>query len=151
MDEKVYLTSSDTETEAVGAALAEHLRAEGRTRAFVALFGEMGVGKTAFTRGFCRALGVTGVHSPTFTVVNEYHTGSIPVFHFDMYRIEEEDELYSIGFDDYLMRDGYALCEWSEHVLDALPTDRVEVLLCRTDDDCGRKITLRKPEERKIP
>lgn len=142
MEKTIIQTASDKETEAVGAALAERLKEEGRTRAFVALFGEMGVGKTAFVRGFCAALGVRGVHSPTFTVVNEYHGGCIPVFHFDMYRIEEEDDLYSIGFDDYLMRKGYALCEWSEHIVDSLPEERIEVCLRRTDDADGREITL---------
>ncbi len=137
-----YLTNSASETEAVGARLAAYLL-ENRPRcAFVALFGEMGVGKTAFTRGFAAALGIKETRSPTYAIVNEYKKGVKPVFHFDMYRIESEDDLASIGFDDYLRRDGYAVSEWSENIESELPSDAVRVLIERTDAFDGRAITL---------
>lgn len=137
-----YFTSSASETEAVGARLAAYLLKNSPRRAYVALFGEMGVGKTAFSCGFCAALGIVGVHSPTYAIVHEYKKGTHPVFHFDMYRIEDEDDLLSIGFYDYLARDGYAISEWSENIEDALPKDAVRVRLERTDAQEGRRITI---------
>ena len=145
MKETVYISSSEKETEDVGASLAHRLRAENAPYAFVALFGEMGVGKTAFTRGFCGALGVDSVHSPTYTVVNEYTGGEYPVLHFDMYRIERESDLLSIGFDEYLSRDAYALCEWSENIVPFLPSDAILVTVSRTDGGCGREIKIQEP------
>ena len=147
MKETVYPSSSERETEEVGASLAKALRAAGESYAFVALFGEMGVGKTAFTRGFCRALGVDSVHSPTYTVVNEYTGGEYPILHFDMYRIETESDLCSIGFDEYLMRDAYALCEWSENILPFIPGDAILVTVSRTDGGCGRAIKIQDPRK----
>ena len=137
-----YLSHSAADTEAVGARLAEWLKESGKRRAFVALFGEMGVGKTAFSRGFCRALGILDARSPTYAIVNEYKKGEIPVFHFDMYRIESEDDLFSIGFDDYLSRDGYAISEWSENVEEYLPSDAVRVSIVRANGENERLITL---------
>ena len=124
-------TSSTAGTEAIGAALAAHLLARGKRRAFLSLCGEMGVGKTAFVRGFAGRLGCRGVKSPTYTVVNEYAGNSFPVFHFDLYRVADEEELYGIGFDDYLARDGYCVCEWSENGGDLLPEDRITVTISR--------------------
>ena len=137
-----FFTRNTSETEAVGARLAEYLLKNYPKRAFVALFGEMGVGKTAFSRGFCAALGVTETRSPTYTIVNEYLKGQYPVFHFDMYRIDSEDDLWSIGFEDYLRRDGYALSEWSENIEGELPCDAIRVYIARTDTGDGRAITL---------
>lgn len=128
-------THSAAETEAAGAALARALLAGGRRQAFIALNGEMGVGKTVFVRGFAAALGAAGVHSPTYTVVNEYRGGALPLFHFDLYRLSDEDELYAIGFDDYLAREGYALCEWSEVAPTCLPRDRITVDIARVAGD----------------
>lgn len=142
MKETIYTSKSENETEKVGEALASRLRQEGASYAFVALFGEMGVGKTAFTRGFCRALGISGVHSPTYTVVNTYEDGEYPVFHFDMYRISREDDLLSIGFDDYLARDGYAICEWSENIVPFIPDYAITVTISRTDAGGGREIKI---------
>jgi tRNA threonylcarbamoyladenosine biosynthesis protein TsaE len=119
------------DTEAVGAALAGQLLARGVRRAFLSLCGEMAVGKTAFVRGFAGALGCRGVKSPTYTVVNEYAGHPLPVFHFDLYRVADEEELYGIGFDDYLARDGYCVCEWSENGGDLLPADRITVTISR--------------------
>lgn len=119
------------DTEAAGATLARRLLAAGRRHAFLALRGEMGVGKTAFVRGFAGALACRGVRSPTYTVVNEYAGDPIPVFHFDLYRVADEEELYSIGFDDYLAREGYCICEWSENGGSMLPPDRITVTITR--------------------
>ena len=134
-----YLTSSPEETEAVGGKLAAALAY--RPFAFVALYGELGVGKTAFVRGFCRVFGIDRVKSPTFTVVNEYR-GTKNVFHMDLYRLENEDDLLSVGFDDYLGRRGCVLCEWSEKIPSAIPDDAIRVTISKTDGENGRKITV---------
>ena len=135
----IYLTSSAEETEAVGRRLADALLSSGTTRAFIALFGEMGVGKTAFTRGFAAPLGISCVKSPTYTVVNEYK-GKKSVYHFDMYRIESEDDLYSIGFDDYIERDGFSIVEWSENVVEYLPEEYITVKISRDEKDPDKRI-----------
>ncbi|MBR4334847.1 MAG: tRNA (adenosine(37)-N6)-threonylcarbamoyltransferase complex ATPase subunit type 1 TsaE [Clostridia bacterium] len=134
-----YLTSSPEQTEAIGEKLAAAL--SDRPSAFVALYGEMGVGKTAFVRGFCRFFGVKWVKSPTYTVVNEY-SGSKTVIHMDLYRLRDEDDLISVGYDDYLARKGYLLCEWSEKIPEAIPVDAIRVRIERTDGDTGRRITV---------
>ena len=146
MKEKTFISFSSADTEVIGANMALSLYRSGCRRAFVALRGEMGVGKTAFSRGFCRPLGIKAVHSPTFNVVNEYRAGKLPVFHFDMYRIESEDDLFSIGYEDYLSKDGYVLCEWSEHIESSLPADAYYVTIDRTNDENGRKITIVSPD-----
>lgn len=143
---KDFSVKNVTETARVAADLAMELEKAGRKNAFIALYGDMGVGKTAFVSGFCRYLGIEGAHSPTYTVVNEYRKGRIPVFHFDLYRLEGEDELCSIGFDDYLARDGYALCEWSERLCDALPAGAIRVEIKKTDAENGRHIRIILPE-----
>ncbi|MBQ3132644.1 MAG: tRNA (adenosine(37)-N6)-threonylcarbamoyltransferase complex ATPase subunit type 1 TsaE [Clostridia bacterium] len=94
--------------------------------AFIALFGDLGAGKTAFTRYAAKALGIDDIQSPTFTIVRE-HDGSLPLFHFDCYRLEDEEELYAIGFDDYLERGGAIIMEWCERVPYALPAERLEL------------------------
>ena len=128
------------DTEAVGAALSTRLLQRGVRHAFVSLCGEMGVGKTAFVRGF---------KSPTYTVVNEYMGSPLPVFHFDLYRVADEEELYGIGFDDYLARDGYCVCEWSENGGDLLPPDRITVTIARCESgESDRRITIEgEPDE----
>lgn len=135
----VYKTSSDKETEAVARDLAKRLEAGGDGRRYIALFGEMGVGKTAFVRGFAYHFGITSVKSPTYTVVNEY-VGRKNIFHFDMYRIESDDDLYSIGFDEYLERDGYSVSEWSENIEQLLPDDAIRVTIRKTDNDTNERI-----------
>ena len=118
-----FHSHNEAETEAIGARLAAVLN----PGAVVAYLGDLGMGKTAFTRGLAAGLGYKGrVTSPTFAIVNEYEGGRLPLFHFDMYRIGSEDELYSMGYEDYLDR-GICLCEWSENIPDALPAERVEV------------------------
>lgn len=126
----IFTTKSPEETEEVGRLLAKKLDTAGVLRAFIALRGEMGVGKTAFTRGFASHFGISSVKSPTYTIVNEYR-GKSSIFHFDMYRIDGCDDLYSIGFDDYIERDGYAIAEWSENIEDFLPDGVIYVTISR--------------------
>ena len=133
----IFISHSAAETEAVGSDLARMLEESGRDRAFIAFRGEMGVGKTAFTRGFASHFGITGVKSPTYTIVNEY-AGRVRIFHFDMYRIEDSSDLASIGYDDYVRARGYCIAEWSENVEEDLPEDTVTVTISRLpsgDDD----------------
>lgn len=125
-----YTTSSPDETESGGEKLAAALA--GRRFAFVALYGEMGVGKTAFVRGFCRYFGIDRVTSPTYTVVNEYR-GKRKVIHMDLYRLRDADDLASCGFDDYLDQNGFLLCEWSEKIPEAIPDDAIRVTISRAD------------------
>lgn len=110
-------THSADETQALGQGLAKRLLPGD----VIAYFGDLGAGKTALTRGIAQGLGVTDlVTSPTYTIVNEYLTGRIPLFHFDMYRLGSSDELFDIGWEDYLARGGVCAVEWSENVEDAL-------------------------------
>ena len=125
-------TKSPQETEAVGKALAQQLEAKGIKRAFIAMRGEMGVGKTAFTRGFASHFDITGVKSPTYTIVNE-HVGRAKLYHFDMYRITDGDDLYSIGYDDYIEADGYCIAEWSENIENDIPSGAIFVTISRVD------------------
>ena len=112
----VFRTKSAEQTEALGQKLGASLPAG----SVVAFRGGLGMGKTAFTRGLARGLGCTGrVTSPTFTIVNEYR-GNIPLFHFDMYRLESSDALFDIGWEDYLERGGVCAVEWSENVVEAM-------------------------------
>ena len=132
-----YITNSPSETEAVGAALARVLQ----PGTVIAYRGDLGAGKTAFTRGLARGLGVQeGVTSPTYTIVNEYLGGRMPLFHFDMYRLGSEDELFDIGWDDYLDRGGICAVEWSENVWGAME-DAVVVTITRLDENT-RKIEI---------
>ena len=127
-------TDSAGETEACGARLARALCADPSLPPFVALYGDLGVGKTAFVRGFVSVVSPQArVRSPTFSLVNEYPAVPRPVFHFDMYRIADEDDLVSIGFDDYLARPGICLVEWSENIPDALPGDYLQVRIEKDD------------------
>ena len=112
-----FITNSPAETEAVGAALAKVLK----PGMILAYRGDLGAGKTAFTRGLARGLGYTDpVTSPTYTIVNEYLGGRLPLFHFDMYRLASSDDLWDIGWEDYLERGGICAVEWSENVDDAM-------------------------------
>lgn len=134
-----FVSHNTQETEQFGEEVAKSLRG-GDVLAFT---GSLGMGKTAFTRGLARGLGCRGrVTSPTFTIVNEYD-GKTPLFHFDMYRLGSSDELFDIGWDDYLARGGVCAVEWSENVADAIPPDAVRVAIERAPggDDC-RRITI---------
>ena len=126
-----HLSHSEAETEALGRALAARLGPGD----VVAYRGGLGMGKTAFTRGLAQGLGCTGrVTSPTFTIVNEY-PGPLPLFHFDMYRLESSDSLFDIGWEDYLDRGGVCAVEWSERVEEALPEDAVTVSFARCPEE----------------
>ena len=109
----------------------------------IAYFGDLGAGKTAFTRGLAQGLGITDpVTSPTYTIVNEYLSGRIPLFHFDMYRLSSSDELFDIGWEDYLSRGGVCAVEWSENVEDALQ-DAIRVTIEKdADEPDTRHITI---------
>jgi len=135
----IIITNSEAETIKEGEKL-------GRTLVpgdVIAYYGGLGAGKTAFTRGLALGLGINmSVSSPTFTIVNEY-PGEIPLFHFDMYRLESEDELFDIGWDDYLERNGVCAVEWSEKVPGAFPPETIIVKLERIDDNT-RQIDIRK-------
>ena len=133
-----YLSHSSMETEAIGEALGKRLK----SGSVVAYRGGLGMGKTAFTRGLARGLGCTGrVTSPTFTIVNEYN-GKLPLFHFDMYRLDSSDALFDIGWEDYLERCGICAVEWSENVADALPNDTITVTIARGSEENDRIITV---------
>lgn len=131
------VSNSTAETELLGERLAARLE----PGAVIAFTGDLGAGKTAFTRGLARGLGVTErVTSPTFTIVNEYE-GRIPLFHFDMYRLGGEDELFDIGWEDYLARGGVCAVEWSENIAGALE-DCLRVDIRRGGHDDQRIITI---------
>ena len=133
------ITNSPAETEDAGASLAARLE----PGSVIAFTGDLGAGKTAFTRGLARGLGVTErVTSPTFTIVNEYEGGRLPLFHFDMYRLGSSDELFDIGWEDYLRRGGICAVEWSENIEDALEEDAVRVDIRRGEYDDQRIITI---------
>ena len=132
-----FITNSPAETEAVGAALAEVLK-PGTVLAYT---GDLGAGKTAFTRGLARGLGATErVTSPTYTIVNEYLSGRLPLFHFDMYRLDSSDDLWDIGWEDYLERGGICAVEWSENVTDAME-NAIFIHIEKTGED-SRRITI---------
>ncbi len=134
-----YITNSPEETEELGRRLAAVLT----PGSVVAYTGDLGAGKTAFTRGLARGLGIEGgVTSPTFTIVNEYEGGRMPLFHFDMYRLGGEEELFDIGWDDYLARGGVCAVEWSENVAGALEGDAVRVDIRRGAHDQQRIISV---------
>ena len=141
---KEMITNSPEETEQVGFELARLLENDTALPSFIALYGDLGVGKTAFVRGFTRVFSPAAlVRSPTFALVNEYPTRcGRRVFHFDMYRITDEDDLYSIGYYDYLDDGSICLVEWSENIPYAIPDSHIRVDIEKTDLD--------KPDERKI-
>ena len=131
-----FITRSPQETERLGAALARYLL-PGDVLAYT---GDLGAGKTAFTRGLAAGLGITDrVTSPTYTVVNEYLSGRLPLFHFDMYRLHSADELFDIGWEDYLTRGGVCAVEWSENVEEALENP-IRVELRKVNDDPEQRV-----------
>ena len=134
-----FITSTVTQTEELGRRLAEQLNAGD----VIAYTGDLGAGKTAFTRGLAAGLGITErVTSPTYTIVDEYLSGRLPLFHFDIYRLSSSDDLYDIGLDDYLARGGVCAVEWSEIAADAFPNAiRVDITRTPQGEDY-RKITI---------
>ena len=136
-----FVTHSPEETRKLGERLAKELN----PGAVVAFTGDLGAGKTAFVSGMAQGLGISErVTSPTFTIVNEYLGGRLPLFHFDMYRLPDSDALFDIGWGGYLDRGGVCAVEWSEQVADALPKDTVTVSLARhPDEETWRIITIK--------
>ena len=135
-------THSVEETEQAGQAIAKTLT----PGSVVALYGDLGAGKTAFVRGMAKGINSPSrVTSPTFTIVNEY-SGSLELFHFDMYRLGSSDELFDIGWEDYLARGGVCVVEWSENVSDAFDGTEIRVTIDKLSDT-DRKITLEYPQE----
>ena len=132
-----FITSSPAQTETVGEKLGKVLQ----PGTVIAYRGDLGAGKTAFTRGLARGLGCReSVTSPTYTIVNEYLTGRIPLFHFDMYRLASADDLWDIGWEDYLDRGGVCAVEWSENVTEAME-DALIVTIEKTGEE-SRQITI---------
>lgn len=137
-----FLTTSPLETETIGEALGKKLK----PGTVIAYQGDLGAGKTAFTRGLARGLGCSEtVTSPTYTIVNEYLGGRLPLFHFDMYRLASSDDLWAIGWEDYLDRGGVCAVEWSENVSDAME-DAIRVTIEKTGEE-SRRITILGGEE----
>lgn len=133
-----YISNSELDTEKIGAQFASDLR--GGT--VVAMYGDLGAGKTAFVRGMARGMGLDcRVSSPTFTIVNEY-LGERELIHFDMYRLSDAEELFDIGWEDYLTRGGVIAVEWSERVRPALPADTRFIRFTRGKEECSRVITI---------
>ncbi|MBP1758350.1 MAG: tRNA ((37)-N6)-threonylcarbamoyltransferase complex ATPase subunit type 1 TsaE [Firmicutes bacterium] len=131
-------SESERETEALGAAFAQKLK----PGTIVAFTGDLGAGKTAFVRGMASGLGIPQrVTSPTFTIVNEYEGGRLPLFHFDMYRLGSSEDLFDIGWEDFLSRGGICAVEWSETVADAME-NCIHVDIRRGDGDTERIITI---------
>ena len=132
-----YITNSPEETETLGATLAKLLE----PGTVIAYEGDLGAGKTAFTRGLARGLGYGDpVTSPTYTIVNEYTGGRLPLFHFDMYRLRSSEDLWDIGWEDYLDRGGICAVEWSENVADAME-GAIRVRMEKLGESC-RRITV---------
>ena len=132
-----YISNSPAETEAIGAALGKTIK----PGTVIAYRGDLGAGKTAFTRGLALGLGSTElVTSPTYTIVNEYLGGRMPLFHFDMYRLASSDDLWDIGWEDYLDRNGICAVEWSENVADALE-DPMVITIEKLGEE-SRRITI---------
>ena len=137
--QREYITNSAPETEELGCRLGRVLT-PGTVLAYT---GDLGAGKTAFTRGLARGLEIPErITSPTFTIVNEYEGGRMPLFHFDMYRLGSSDELFDIGWEDYLVRGGVCAVEWSENVEDVLDEDTIRIDIRRGENDDQRRITI---------
>ncbi len=133
---KEWITKSTAETEEIGKEFAKTLKASD----FIAMFGDLGAGKTAFVRGAMKTLSENArVQSPTYTIVNEY-PAKIPVYHFDMYRIDDEDSLYSIGYYDYLENGGICFAEWCEKIEPYLPEQYYTVTIRKCADDTDKRI-----------
>ncbi len=142
---KIFETNSPEETMAIGEAM-------GRAAApgeIVCLNGDLGTGKTVFTKGFAKGLEIEDhVVSPTFTIVQEYHSGRLPMYHFDVYRIDDIDEMNEIGYEEYFFGDGVTLIEWSTLIAELIPTRVKKVLIEKAPElgDDYRRITITEPD-----
>ena len=127
----IYESFSESDTGNIAAKLGKDARSD----QVYSLVGDLGVGKTVFTQGFARGLGVTeDVNSPTFTIVQEYTTGSLPLYHFDAYRIGDPLEMYDVGYEDYIYNGGVCLIEWGNLIEDILPEDVIKVTITKDLD-----------------
>lgn len=145
MGTTVFDSATVEQTEQIGVDLAEII-AKRNKPCFIALNGDLGAGKTAFVRGFASLLSPgSRVKSPSYTIVNEYRRGAIPVYHFDFYRLEDEDGLDSFGFDEYVAR-GICICEWCEKIATVCPQDTITVTIEKTGDTT-RRILIDNPTE----
>ncbi len=131
-----FITKNSEET----AKLAKKIAKKGKKGDVLLLFGDLGAGKTVFSKGFVSAFSGAQVTSPTFTIVNTYE-GKIPIFHFDLYRINDADELYMIGIEEYLYGDGITLVEWPERAMEIFPKSAKRVTIKKLNDTC-REITI---------
>ena len=123
-----FISNSENDTKNIAETIAENLKPND----FIALFGGMGMGKTTFTRHLAKALGYNGeVSSPTFAIINEYNGGRLPIYHFDMYRIETFDDLYSTNYFEYCEMGGICICEWSENIENVLPDDYIKITISK--------------------
>ena len=137
-DMNMVTTKSAAETRELGKQLAVQLKAGD----VILLEGDLGAGKSEFARGVAKGLGVTEtVTSPSFTILNVYESGKLPLYHFDWYRLESEEELYELGMDEYLGGDGIAVVEWAERCPDAVPEDCIRIRLEATGEET-RRITV---------
>ena len=142
-----FITNNTDETREVGRKIAEILYTGGHKSTYIAMQGEMGVGKTVFTRGFASHFGIKGVKSPTYTVVNEYR-GRVKIYHFDLYRISDADDLVSVGYDDYVADEAFCICEWSERIPEEIPDGAITVSISRVpSDEAARIIEISEVEE----
>ncbi len=144
MDNLIFETDafSPEETSGAGARLANEILNTASLPRFVALRGDLGAGKTEFTRGFASVASPGSfVRSPTYALVNEYKKGNIPLFHFDIYRLSDEDDLYSTGYYDYLDR-GICLVEWFQNIPECLPDSYFEVIIDKINDGAARHISV---------
>ncbi len=135
-----YISESLAETEEIASKIAERAKESG----FLALYGGMGMGKTAFVRGLVKALApecLELVHSPTFAIVNEYRGNETNIFHFDLYRLTDEDDLYSTGFYDYIEQDGITITEWSELFEESIPENALKIKI-EPYGESGRRFTV---------
>jgi tRNA threonylcarbamoyladenosine biosynthesis protein TsaE len=138
-----FFSDSEQTTKEFAKKLASHLD----QGSFLAVYGDLGAGKTAFVKGLAQGLGITEeVVSPTFTILRVYESGRLPLYHFDVYRIADEEELLEIGFDEFACGDGICVCEWAELIPESLPQRRIDIVLERMGE-CSRKITLQKRPE----
>ena len=137
--EKTVILKNEQETKDFGAELAASLK----PNTVIALTGDLGAGKTTLTKAIARGLGVTEtITSPTFTIVQEYESGRMPLFHFDVYRVYDEDELFEIGFEDYFRKGGVCLIEWADLVEDLLPEDTMHITLSYGEEEGERICTI---------
>lgn len=133
-----FITNSEQETKALGEALAMELK-QGD---LLLLYGPMGAGKSAFVRGVAKGLGIQGpIPSPTFTILQAYTEGRLPLYHFDWYRMADASELFEMGMEEYLQGDGVALVEWPQQALEALPAAYLQITLTPGDEETQRVIT----------